>query len=287
MQAASIKQFAIDLYNGISNHNVFNGAAALAYYLFLAIFPAAIVLLSILPYLPIPHLKQAIMELLGQALPKQSADLFTGIVNSVVSQRRGGLLSFGIIFVLWSSSSGLSAIMQQLNITYEVKDGRPYWKFHATALLLMVLFFILVIGGFSLIIFGGLIQGWLEGFLGAGKPVLIVFATVRWIIVVVFLLLAFAIVYYFGPDVEQKFRFISPGSIFGVVFLALASLGFQYYVSHFSNYSLTYGSIGAVIILQLWLYIAGMVLLLGAEVNVLYERSHPEGKDRGEKKVHD
>ncbi len=281
MRTASIKQFAIDLYNGISNHNVFNGAAALAYYLFLSIFPAAIVLLSILPYLPIPHLEQAIMDLLAQALPKQSADLFTGIVNSVVSRRRGGLLSFGIVFVLWSASSGLSAIMQQLDITYEVQDSRPYWKFRGTALLLMVLFLILVIGGFSLIIFGGVIQDRLIGLLGNSKPLLILFATVRWIIVVVCLLLAFAMVYYFGPDVEQKFRFISPGSVFGVVLLALASLGFQYYVTHFSNYSLTYGSIGAVIILQLWLYISGMVLLLGGEVNVLYERSHPEGKGRG------
>lgn len=283
MYGVSIKKFAIDLYNEASDHNVYNGAAALAYYLMLSIFPAAIFILSLLPYLPIPHLEQAIMDLLKQVLPQQSASLFTGVVNEVVSTRSGGLLSFGIVFLLWSASSGLYAVMQQLNITYEVKEGRPFWKTRGEALLLMFLFFILVVGGFGLIIFGGVIQNWIAGFLGQSKPLLILFAAFRWIVLLVLLLLAFETIYYFGPDVEQKFRFISPGSVFGVVLLALASLGFRFYVTNFSNYGATYGSLGAVIVLLLWLYIAGLVILIGSEVNVLIEHRHPEGKKKGQK----
>lgn len=283
MLGARIAQFLKDLNNEISDHNVYNGAAALAFYMMLSIFPAAIVVLGLLPYLPIPHLDQAIMDLVAQVLPRQSATLFTGVVKSVTSQRHGGLVSFGLLFLLWSASSGLYAIMQQLNITYEVKEGRPFWKVRATALLLMILFFILVVGGFGLIIGGGKIQGLLGNLIGWSGPLLVFFAIFRWVIVALLLLTAFATIYYFGPDVEQKFRFISPGSLFGVVFLALASIGFRVYVSNFSNYSATYGSLGAVIVLQMWFYIGGLIILAGSEVNVLLEHRDPAGKNKGQK----
>ena len=284
MFGAPVTKFLKDLHNEVSDHNVYNGAAALAFYMILSIFPAAIFLLSLLPYLPVPHLDKALMDLIKQFLPQQSATLFSGVVNQVTSQRSSGLLSFGLLFLLWSSSSGLYAVMQQLNITYEVKEGRPFWKIRGTALLLMVLFFILVIGGFALIVFGGVIQDWVGNSIGLRKPLLILFAAFRWVIIALLLLSAFAIIYYFGPDVEQKFRFISPGSLLGAVLLVLTSLGFRLYVADFSNYTATYGSLGAVIVLLMWLYIGGLVILVGSEVNVLLERRRPEGKDKGRKK---
>ncbi len=283
MFGVPLKKFIKDLNNEVSNHNVYNGAAALAFYLMLAIFPTAIFILSLLPYLPIPNLAQAVLDLIGQVLPGETAKLFTGVVNEVTSQRHGGLLSFGLLFLLWSASSGLYAIMQQLNITYEVKEGRPFWKVRGTALILMALFFFLVAGGFGLIVFGGVIQDWIGNHLGFSKPLLFFFAAFRWVVIAAFLLLAFAITYYFGPDVEQKFKFISPGSVFGFILLVIASLGFRVYVTNFANYSATYGSIGAVIVLQLWLYITGLVILVGSEVNVLVEQYHPEGKEKGQK----
>ncbi|MDR3566717.1 MAG: YihY/virulence factor BrkB family protein [Syntrophobacteraceae bacterium] len=275
MNGAPITRFLKDLHNEVSDHNVYSGAAALAFYMILSIFPAAIVLLTLLPYLPIPHLDKAVLDLIGQVLPQQSATLFTGVVKQVTSQRHGGLLSFGLLFLLWSGSSGLYAIMQQLNISYDVKERRPFWKVRGTALILMVLFFILVVGGFGLIVSGGLIQGWVGNLIGWNKPLLIFFALFRWAIIAVFLLTAFAIIYYFGPDVEQKFRFISPGSLLGVVLLVLASLGFRVYVASFSNYSATYGSLGALIVLLMWLYIGGLVILVGSEVNALLEHRRP------------
>jgi membrane protein len=236
-----------------------------------------------LPYLPIPNLDKSILDLIGQVLPGQSASLFTGVVKQVTSQRNSGLLSFGLLFLLWSASSGLYAIMQQLNITHEVKEGRPFWKVRGTALILMVLFFVLVVGGFGLIIFGGVIQGRLANLIGLSKPLLIAFTLFRWAIVALLLLSAFATIYYFGPDVEQKFRFISPGSVIGVILLVLASLGFRFYVANFSNYTATYGSLGAVMVLLMWLYIGGLVILVGSEVNVLLEQRRPEGKEKGQK----
>ena len=284
MYGVSWKQIGKDLVNEISEDNVFNGAAALAYYLMLSIFPAAIFLLTLLPYLPVPHLEQAIMDLLNQALPGEAANLFTGVVKDVTSQQRGGLLSFGLLFTIWSASNGLYAIMQQLNITYGVKEERPFWKVRGTALMLMLLFFLLIIGAFALVIFGGMMEDYLASVLGWNQILITFFVVFRWIVILLLLLLGFALIYYYGPDVEQDFKFITPGSVFGVVVLLLASLAFRLYVSNFSNYSATYGSLGAVIILLLWLYIAGLVMLVGSEINALAEHYHPTRKSKGEKR---
>ncbi len=280
------RHFLKELWKEIEEDNVFTGAAALSFYLLLASFPAMIFLLSLLPYLPIENLDQAIMDVLHQVLPEQAAVLFEGTVTDITSEKKGGgILTFGLLLTLWSASSGLYAVMQQLNITYDVREGRPFWKSRGIAVLLTLLFFILVIGAFALVIFGGVIQDRIGNIIGTSDTLLTVFATLRWVIIGVFLLLAFAVIYYYGPDVEQDFRFISPGSIVGGVLLVLASLAFRYYVTNFGNYGATYGSLGAVIILLMWLYMAGIVILIGSEINALIEHYHPQGKAKGEKEL--
>jgi membrane protein len=246
-------------------------------------FPAMILAFTIIPYLPIAHVDQAIMDLLGQALPGDASNLVTGVVRDVTSQRRGGLLSFSMLATLWAASSGMYAIMQQLNITYDVKEGRGFIRARATAIGLSLMFGVLVIGALSLVVLGGVIQDWMGSQLGFSTPLLIFFAVLRWVIVVLALTLSFALIYRYAPDVEQKFTFITPGAVIGVLLLIVASLGFAFYTRNFGNYSATYGSIGAVIILMLWLYIAGLVLLLGSEINALVEHYSPKGKQKGEK----
>lgn len=277
------KRFVTDLYSEIEDDNVFNGAAALAYYWMLAIFPAAIFLLSLLPFLPVPNLEDAIMDLLRQAMPQEAATLFTNVVSEVTSTTSGGLLSFGLLFTLWSASSGLYAIMQQLNITYDVKEGRSFLKVRGVALLLTIMFFVMIIGAFGLVVFGGVLQDWLAGILGESPILLGFFSALRWVIIACLILLGFAMIYYYGPDVEQRFQFITPGSLIGALLLIGASVAFSFYVSNFGDYTATYGSIGAVIILLLWLYLAGLVILLGSEVNALLEDYNPQGKRKGEK----
>ena len=279
------KRFAKDIYIEITKDNVFNGAAALAYYWMLAIFPATLFLLTLLPYLPIPDLDTALMDLMHQAMPTETANLVQNTVDSVMSEKHGGLFSFGIIFTIWTASTGLYAIMQQLNITYNVEEGRPFLKARGIALLLTFIVLILIIGAFALVVFGGMIQSWLASMFGKSDLLLFFFALLRWIIIVCFLLLGFAVLFYFGPNVEQRFKFITPGSLLGVIVLTLASLAFRYYVANFGNYNATYGSIGAVIVLMLWLYITGLVFLVGSEVNVVLEHYHPAGKKMGEKKA--
>ena len=279
-------RFFRDLWREINEDNISSGAASLAYFLMLAIFPAAIFLLSLLPYLPIPNLEEAIMDLLRQVMPAQAAGLFTTTVENVVSERRGGLLSLGFLFTLWAASNGMAAVMEQLNVTYDVKDERSFFKRRGLALLLVVLFGALVVGAFGLIVFGGVLQEQLARVIGWSPALLAFFAGFRWAVILGMITLGFSTIYYFGPDVEQKFRFITPGSVLGTVILVAAALGFRFYVERFGSYEATYGSLGAVIILLLWLYVAGLVLLLGSEVNALLEHYAEDGKSKGEKTAH-
>ncbi len=278
----SWKQLVKDLNEQISNDNVYIGAAALGYYLTLAIFPALIFLLSLLPFLPIPNLDQAIMDLLGQALPHGASALLEDTVRSIVSERQGGLLSFGFLGTIWAASTGMYAVMQQLNITYNVKEARSFIKARAIALLLTLLFGVLVIGAFALIVTGGIAQDWLAQFVGRDQLLLTFFATLRWMIILAALLLGFALIYYLAPNADQKFKWITPGSVFGVVVMLVTSLAFRVYIERFADYEATYGAIGAVIVLMLWFYVAGLVLLVGSEINVVLEKHLADRKRRGE-----
>ncbi|MCU0952363.1 MAG: YihY/virulence factor BrkB family protein [Burkholderiaceae bacterium] len=279
-----ITRFVRELFASISDDNVFNGAAALGFYLTLSIFPAMIFLMAVIPYLPIERVDQAIMDLLHQAMPGSAADMFQNVVTEVTSERRSGLLSFGLLAALWAASSGMAAIMQQLNITYDVKEGRGIIKTRAIALGLTLLFALLVLGALSLVVLGGVIQDWIGARFGVSELLLMFFATLRWVLIVGALLLAFALIYYLAPDVEQRFTFVTPGSLIATALLVIASLGFSFYAANFGDYDKTYGSIGAVIILMFWLYIAGLVILLGSEINALVEHYAADGKNKGDKR---
>ena len=267
--------FARDLWREVQDDHVIDGAAVLAYFFVLAVLPAAIFVLSLLPSLSIPHLQQAILDLLHQILPAQSADLFEGTIRYVTSEGRG-LLTFGLIFTLWSASTGVYTIMEQLNVVYDVKDQRPFWEARITAILLMVFFVLLAIGSLSLVIFGGVVQSWVASMIGWSRPLLIFFATLRWIIIAAALLLSLAVTYRYGPDVNLEFRFISAGNVAAAILIALASIGLRLYVSMFGSYSATYGNLAAMIILMLWMYMAGLALLAGCEINAISHRNKPE-----------
>ncbi len=131
----------------------------------------------------------------------------------------------------------------------------------------------------SLVIFGGVVQSWLASIIGWSRLLLVFFATLRWIIIAVGLLLALAVTYRFGPDVNLKFRFISPGNAIAATVIALASIGLRFYVSRFDNYSATYGNLAAMIILMLWMYMAGLALLVGCEINAIL---HPDKSGQSE-----
>lgn len=261
--------FAKVLWREIQDDHVLDGAAVLAFFFLLAAFPAAIFVLSLLPSLTIPHLQQAMVDLLHQVLRGQSANLFDGTVRYVAAGAGKGLLTFGLIFMLWSGSSGVYAVMEQLNVICDVTEQRPFWKARGIAILLMVFFAGLAIGSLSLVVLGGVAQSWLASLIGWSRPLLLFFATLRWVILGAASLLALAVAYRVGPNVNVKFRFISPGNLVAATLIALASIGFRFYVSRFGNYNAMYGSLAAIIVLMLWMYMAGIALLVGCEINTI------------------
>jgi membrane protein len=256
-----------ELWREIQDDQISNGAAALAFYMVLSLFPLAIFGLSILPYLQVENLEQAVMDLISEALPRSAAELLTNTVRSVVSRRSSGLLSFGFVFAVWSATSGLHGLMQQLNVVYEVEEERTFLRARGLALVLTVAFFGLIVGALGLITCGGMLQEYIGNHLGWSGGLRLFFASLRWVIIIVALHSAFSLIYHLGPNLRRRFVFITPGSAAATAAMLLASLAFKTYVNRFSDYDALYGSLGAVIVLLLWLFAAGWVTLFGAELN--------------------
>ncbi|HEV2136466.1 MAG TPA: YihY/virulence factor BrkB family protein [Terracidiphilus sp.] len=277
-----MKDFAKELWSEVQDDHVLDGAAVIAFFSLLAIFPAVLFVLSLLPSLNVPHLEQAVVDLMHQVLPAQSADLFEFTVRYVGGEGKKGLLTFGLVLSLWSASSGISALMDQLNVVWDVRERRPLWKAKGIAILLVLFFVALAIGSLSLVVFGGTIQAWVASLIGWSEPLRIFFASYRWIVLAVTLLLGLAVAYRYGPDVEGRLQFFSPGTVSAAVLIALASLIFRIYVVNFSNYSATYGNLAAMIILMMWMYMAGIALLVGCEVNRILERHKRERAEMNE-----
>jgi membrane protein len=279
----SVQELVRRVVREIQQDDCLGRAAQLAYYFLFALFPFFLVLTTLLGYLPIPNLLDRLMDMLGQMLPGQALQLVQDNLHELVSGERGGLLSFGLLAALWTSSSALTAIMDSLNRAYDVEEGRPFWKVRGLAILLTVGLSVFIIVSIVLLTFGPQIGGWIADQMGLGRVFQMAWNVLRWPVIVGLLIVAMALVYYLAPDVEQQWQWITPGSIVAVCGWLLASLGFSYYVNHFGSYNATYGSIGAVIVLLTWMYVSGFFVLLGGEINAEIEHASASGKDPGEK----
>ncbi|HWP46720.1 MAG TPA: YihY/virulence factor BrkB family protein [Candidatus Limnocylindrales bacterium] len=269
----------------VQKHDCLGSAAQLAYYFLFALFPFLLFLTSLLGYVPVPDLMDRILELLAKVVPEEALKLIQDHIRDLVSNPRGGLLSFGILTALWASSSAMTAIIETLHRAYGVQEGRPFWKVKGTAILLTLGLSILLITATILLIFGPQIGSWMVSSIGLGSIFEVTWTILRWPVIFMFLILAMAMIYYFAPDVEQEWKWITPGSVFAVIGWLITSLGFSYYVSHFGSYNKTYGSIGAVIVLLTWMYLTGFFILVGGEINAILAQAASEGEGPGEKKV--
>jgi membrane protein len=281
----SAKELARRVIREIQHDDCTGRAAELAYYFLFALFPFFLFLTTLLGYLPVPNLLDRILELLAQFLPGEALTLIQDNVRQLVTDQRGGLLSFGFLAALWTSSSAITAVMEGLNRAYEVEEERPFWKVRGLAVLLTIGLSLLIIVAMILLTFGPQIGGWIAGYMGLGSLFEVAWNLLRWPVVVCFLIFAMAVLYYVGPDVEQEWKWITPGSVWAVLGWIVAALGFAFYVNNFGSYNKTYGSIGAVIVLLTWMYVAGFIILVGGEINSEIEHAAPGGKAPGEKQL--
>ena len=277
----TLKELAVRTWKEANEDNVFGRAAELAYYFLLALFPMLLFLTSLVGFLP--GAQENIINSVGKVAPPQVMDVVRQFMRDVVENRSGGLLSIGILATLWAASNGVSAVMETLNTAYDAKESRAFVKKRVVAIGLTVALSVLVVGGTVLIMFGDRFAEWLGGALGLGAAFTTAWKVLDYIMGLGLLFLGIQLIYYFGPNVKQRWRWITPGAVFAVAGLIVSSLAFSLYLRYAPDYSATYGSLGAVIILMLWLYILGLVLLVGGEVNS--EIRHGANKPKGGKET--
>jgi membrane protein len=267
----SVKELGLRTWRESNEDNVWGGAAELGYYFLLALFPMLIFLMSLLGFLP--GAQQNIINMLAKVVPGQAMTLVYQFIQDVVENRSGGLLSFGVLATLWAASSGVAAIMGTLNVAYDVKEGRPFWKVRLTAIGLTVGLSLLVTGGAMLIMFADKFSHWLAATLGLGAFFTVVSSIIGYALGIACMFIGIELIYYFGPNLEQDWRWITPGAVFAAMGIILGSLVFSLYLRFAPSNSATYGSLGAVMTLMLWLYLLGLVLLIGGELNAEIEHA--------------
>lgn len=251
-------------------------AAQLAFYFFLALFPALLFLVSLAGYLPVDAALTAPLDRVQPMLPQELVAFLRSQIESAAGGQQGGLLTLGVLGAIWSSSSALTAIISALNRAYDIEEWRPWWKRRLIAIILTVLLAVFVVSAFAFIVGGGDIATWLAGRFGWSAEVARAWSLVQWPIAGALVVIAVDLVYYFAPNAETPFVWITPGALLATVLWVAASLGFRIYVQNFTDYSALHGSIGAVIVLLLWLYLSGFALLIGAELNAEIDKSlHP------------
>ncbi len=244
--------------------------AAQAYYYLLAIVPMLILLLSILPYLNIDP--ETVIDFLQNVAPGGTVETYRENIVNLVAQPKGGLLTIGIIGTLWSASSGVNAFIQSSNMAYNVEETRSFIKIRLLSILLTLGMIVTIVVTLTLPIFGDVLINFLQAFLGLPETTVILFQVLRWVISIVVMSVVLMALYHIAPNKTLPFKEILPGAIITAVLWQLISLAFSFYVSNFGNYSATYGSLGGIIILMLWFFITGIILMIGAEINVVHHR---------------
>ncbi|MFL6374533.1 MAG: YihY/virulence factor BrkB family protein [Pyrinomonadaceae bacterium] len=275
----------------IVNDRVFGRSAELAYYFLLALFPLLLFLTSVIGLImgSGTGLRHSLFNYLSAVLPGSAGQLVDSTMFEVSAASGSGKIGFGILAALWAASNGMGAIGDSLNAAYKVEESRPWWKQRLMAVGLTLVLGFLIISALVLVLYGGKIAVWLAASYGFGSLFTTAWSVIQWPIVLAFLLLGFAMIYYWGPDLgDQDWKWVTPGSVIAVVIWLLVSFAFRLYLHFFDSYSATYGSLGAVIVLMLWFYLTGAAILIGGEINsdiedVAAKEGATDAKEKGDK----
>jgi membrane protein len=262
-------------------NDAFGQAAKMAYALLFALFPFLIFLTTLPAFLPVPNLLGQVMEGAERMVPDAALAYVQRNIQVLLGQERSGLLSITFLITIWAAANALMAVMDSLNRAYGIQERRPWWKLQGTAVVLAVGLTTFTLMATVLMLLGSQIGALLAVHAGFGPTFHAIWTLLRWPAVVVILMAAMAAVYYFGPDLRQGWRWMTPGAIFAVIGWIVASLGFSWYVRHFARYDQLHGSFASVIVLMSWLYLSGLFVILGGEINAKIEHGSPHGREPG------
>jgi membrane protein len=272
---------------GLKEDNLTDWAAALTYYGVLAIFPALIVLVSVLGLVG-SSATQPLIDNLGKVAPGPAKEIFTSAIKNIQgSQGAAGVLFIvGLAGALWSASGYVSAFMRASNAIYDMPEGRPVWKtLPLRVVLTLVLVVLLAVSAVAVTLTGGLARE-VGGVLGLSNTAVSVWNVAKWPVLLVVVSFMFALLYWAAPNVKHpKFRWVSPGGVLALIGWIVASLAFAFYVANFGSYNKTYGALAGPIVFLVWLWISNLMILLGAEFNAELERGRVGIEPRDTRKL--
>ena len=258
-------------------------AAQLAYYFFLALFPALLFLVAVISFVPITGLLDAVTAMLARVAPGEVLTIVREQLLKVANDKSTGLLTLGMLGTIWSTSSGMTAIIDTLNQAYDIQESRPFWKVRLMAVGLTVALALFIVISLALVLVGPTLAEKVAVWAHMGPVFAWTWKILQWPIVFALVTLGIALIYYFAPDAEQDWTYITPGSILATALWLVISLIFKFYIANFTSYTATYGIIGGAIVLMLWFYVSALAVLVGAELNAEIEHASPYGKEPGEK----
>jgi len=275
LRSFDLRRFTISVWNEMLRTRAYVVAAALSFYFLLSLVPLLIIFSSLLAYLPIPNLFDQLLDLAASLVPPDAMTLVEKVMIGVLTPKSKGLLSFSILGYIWSSTGGFSAAIEALDIAYGVQVSRPWWRDRLRALMLTFTTGVLVLSSLLLLIAGSNFGRLLAVVFPVPQSLAAVWPSARLALTFSTFVVAILVMYVFGPNAKITFRSAAPGAVLAVCVWFAGSAGFSFYLRHVTDYNLTYGSLGAVIVLMLWFYIIGIATLLGAEVNAqLAQRKH-------------
>jgi membrane protein len=272
----SVAELSRRVWSSLNADDVLNRAAELAYYFFFSLFPALILLTAVFGLLAGPgtRLHQMLLQYMATALPGPAFHMVQKVLTETSEAAGGGKITFGLLVTVWSATAAMTAVQDTLNAVYDVTEERPYWKAKANAIALTAVCSILLVLALTGILYGNMLADFVGDQIGLGTVSRWIWKIVEWPIALLFLALVFSFTYYYAPDFKQRhWEWLTPGAAAGMTTWIIASLALRAYLHYFNSYSATYGSLGAVIILLTWFYVTGLMLLLGAEVNVEIENA--------------
>lgn len=289
MNKDNFKAFLRRVYDRFFEEDLMNSAAQVAFYFTFALFPLILFLISLSGIIleSAVELRQEMFSYLSRIMPSSAFRLVQETIKEVTEGSSGGKLTIGLLVALWSASAGIDSLRSALNSVYNLKERRSLWKTRGISLVVTLAVTLLVT-----IAAGGIFYGWkiflyIIQWLSLPAPAPFVLIIVQWVVVFSVLILIFALLYNFLPNNELfAWEWVTPGAITGIVLWLLLSYSFRLYLSYFDSYSATYGSLGAVIILLLWLYLTALVILIGGLINSVMENMTDEkGEPMKEKEV--
>lgn len=289
----TVPELARRSWKKIQENEIFTRAAAVAFYAMLALVPfLGLVLTLAVQALPdLTHLAtgqehniadptvNAFQKTLDDLVPPEASDLIESAIAELQSRPKVGLLSMGLVISVWLASSLFLAIIDALNQIHGVEESRPIWKLRLTAILMTFIQAVILVGSLVAIVGGPELMTWL----GLDRISQNLVTIVQWLTVMVMILMSFALTFYVGPDADQRWEWITPGSLLGMVLFVLVSLGFRVYVMNFGNYDKTYGSLGGVMVILFWFWLVSVILLTADQINEVIEHASPVGKNEGQK----